>query len=181
LNGGAILNLTKNTLLILILLPILFFISLYGWRIDFFRISDSRGNIIFSSPAALGHKFITRYIHSVELTPVEDEYYIVGGRLWSWEERVRSSKAGLPFQGAKNGRFIMTKDWLIYQGGRLSWQTYYYRIGNEYHGLNQTMFEPYEIYDAYKVLPDRKLLIEVYRKPYMYESMQALESTSDTP
>ena len=174
-------NFTKNTLLILTLLPILFFISLLGWRVDFFRMSDNRGNIIFSSPAALGHKFITRYIQSVELTPVEDEYYIVGGRLWSWEERVRSSKAGMPLKEEKNGRFIMTKDWLIYQGGRLSWQTYYYRIGNEYLGLNQTMFEPYEIYDAYKVLPDRKLLVEVYRKPYMYESMQSLENTVDTP
>jgi len=88
------------------LLPILFLAALAGWRVDVFQMMSRNGDIIFESPTALGHEFTTRYIHSVELTPVEDEYRILGGKLWTWEERVRSTNAGLPFDRPEHGRFI---------------------------------------------------------------------------
>lgn len=174
-------NSSKNIFLLLILLPILFFLSLFGWRVDFFRILDSDGKILFSSPAALGHKFMTRYIHSVELTPVEDEYYVVSSKLWSWEERTRSTKAGMPFKSPLKGRFIKTEQWLIYQGGRLSWKNYFYRVGNKSFGLNQAMFEPLGTRNFYKIFPDKKLSIEVYRAAYMYTRTHLVKELSDAP
>ena len=179
--GAIIVKFYKNILLLFLLLITLFFISLYGWRVDFFRIIDNDGKMLFSSPTTLGHIFITRYIHSVELTPVEDEYYVVSGKLWSWEERTRSTKAGMPFKSPKNGRFIKTKQWLIYQGGRLSWNSYYYRIGNELLGLNQANFEPLGRRDFYKIFPGKKLNIEVYRAPYKFSRTYLVRELTDAP
>lgn len=100
-------------------LPFLLFIALAGWRVDYIKILDTEKNVIFSAPTALRHTFTTRYIHSVELTPVEDEYRIIAGRLWTWEERVRSTNAGLPFDRPENGRFIESGNWMVFQGKNL--------------------------------------------------------------
>ena len=168
--------------MMLLLLPLLFFIALTGWRVDFFRLLDSvSGEVLFASPAALGHKFTTRYIHSVELTPVEDEYYVVDGKLWSWEERVRSSKAGMPSVRPEYGRYIENDQWMIYQGGRLSWETFYYRIGNEHLGLNQSSFEPFGRRNFYEIFRGRKLSVSVYKAPFLYSSVRFANSLMYAP
>ena len=95
-----------GTALTIALLPLLFAVSLCGWRVDFFQIYDKKGSLIFSSPAAVGHKFYTRYIHSVELTPVEDDYIVVDGKLWSWEERVRRDGTMLMSASSKVRRAV---------------------------------------------------------------------------
>jgi hypothetical protein len=174
-----------EALLPIVMLPVLFLLALAGWRVDVFEISDSRQNIIFSAPAALGHKFITRYIHSVELTPVEDEYMVIAGRLWTWEERTRSTNAGLPFGKPKYGKFIATGDWMIYQGGRMSWTTYYYRVGNKKLGLNQAAFEPFGRKNFFDLFPGERLIISVRRTPYIftaiYRSAALIGAANDVP
>lgn len=177
-----VMNTTKETVFMLLLLPLLFFTALAGWRVDFFRVLDAASDeTIFSAPAALGHKFTTRYIHSVELTPVEDEYYVVDGKLWSWEERVRSSKAGMPSVKPEYGRYIEDADWMIYQGGRLSWDTFYYRIGNKHLGLNQSTFEPFGRRNFYEIFPGRKLSVSVCRSPFLYSGVYFADRLKDAP
>lgn len=149
--------------ILLISLPLLLAISLFGWRIDYLCISDESGGLIFAAPAANGNKFITRYIHSVERTPVEDDYRITAGRIWMWEERVRSSSAGLPSLEPAKGRFIDSGNWFVYQGGRYSVSEYYYRVGNHHYGLNQADFEPFGRSNLYKIYKGERLRVSVER------------------
>lgn len=71
---------------------------------------------LLSRPSILGYPFITRYVHSVERTPVEDEYRVVGGRIWGWEERVVSQNAGLPIVVPRNGRLVVDGEWFRFRG-----------------------------------------------------------------
>ena len=65
-----------------------------GWRVGALTLADDKaGRAVFVLPAANGYRFTTGYTHSVELTPVEDEYTVAGGALWNWQERVKSSNA----------------------------------------------------------------------------------------
>lgn len=138
-----------------------FALSLVGWRVDYFYVRDDTGELVFAAPAANGNRFTTRYIHSVERSPVEDEYRIASGEIWMWEERVRSSNAGLPSAKPAKGRFIDTGNWLIYQGGRNSVKEYFYRIGNQHFGLNQVDFAPYGLCDFYKIFKGERLCVGV--------------------
>ncbi len=174
-------NSKKMGLVLFVIMPLLFMAAILGWRVDFFQVLDNGNRMLFSSPSAVGHKFTTRYIHSVELTPVEDEYYIVGGRLWAWEERVRSSKAGMPSVRPENGRYIETEKWMIFQGGRISWNEYYYRIGNDKLGLNQAMFEPYGLRNFYKIFPGKRLVVRVRTAPFMFAETYFANELSASP
>ena len=169
--GVSYLHTHKNIFLMIISLPLLLFIALAGWRVDYIKILDMEKNLIFSSPTALRHTFTTRYIHSVELTPVEDEYRILAGRLWAWEERVRSTNAGLPFDRPKNGRFIESGNWMLFQGGRVSWKEYYYRIGNKHLGLNQVKLAPFGRRNFFELFPGQRLTVAIVRAPFMYSGV----------
>lgn len=86
--------------------------------------------------APLGQEFWTRYLHSVQRTPVLDCYRIVNGRIWSWREYIQSHNAGLPFQKPLFGRFIMDAPWMIVEGGRQSWAGIALRVGDAELGRN---------------------------------------------
>lgn len=171
----------RGEMLFIISLPVLFLISLAGWRVDVFQILDGGADIVFQSPASLGHKFTTRYIHSVELTPVEDEYHVVGGKLWAWEERVRSSKAGMPSLRPRNGRYLETSEWMIYQGGRVSWHEYYYRIGNDVLGQNQVVWEPFGRRNFYEIFTGRRLTVRVVKKPFILAKFFRADELENAP
>ena len=124
--------------------------------VNYFRIT--RGNeMILAAPMANGSSFKTTYIHSLQLTPVIDEYRISGGKIWTWEERVQSHNAGLPFEAPSPGRFIMDPPWMIVQGGRRTFEQIVYRVGTEELGQNiwQLDFSPeikaYELYPSSRV------------------------------
>lgn len=174
-------NVVKKLTFLFFFLPILFVTASAGWRVDFFEVLDKEDNLLFRSPAALGHTFMTRYIHSVELTPVEDEYYVVSGKLWAWEERVRSSKAGMPSVRPEKGRYIQTPMWMIYQGGRMSWNEYYYRIGNDRLGLNQAVFQPFGLRNLYKIFPGKRLVVRVKRRPFLFTSTYFTDKLENAP
>jgi hypothetical protein len=170
---------TQKAIILTISLPLLFLIALSGWRIDVFEITDDGGDIIFSSPMAMGQSVTTRYIHSVELTPVEDEYIVLGGRLWMWEERVRSSNAGLPSIKPKYGRFVETPQWFIYQGGRANVKEYYYRVGDSRFGLNQIWFEPVGKKKLYEEFKGERLTVGVAKAPFMLTELTVSERLAD--
>lgn len=166
---------------LIFLLPILFLAALAGWRVDVFQMMSRNGDIIFESPTALGHEFTTRYIHSVELTPVEDEYRILGGKLWTWEERVRSTNAGLPFDRPEHGRFINSGQWMIFQGGRMSWKEYYYRIGNKKLGLNQAVFAPFGLRNLYDIFTGQLIIVKISKKPFFFTRFHRTDKLQKAP
>lgn len=128
-------------------------------RVDFFRIA-TQDETLFASPVRAGTPFSTTYIHSVQLTPVVDEYRIAGGRIWSWEERVQSHNAGLPFDAPEHGRFIVDPPWMIVQGGRTSTQRIAYRVGTESLGRNLWHLPPFDEFEAYKKFPGKRVYLE---------------------
>lgn len=158
----------KTTFFLILISSFFFMISLAGWKVSFLEISSKKSGTIISTPCPDGQKINTRYIHSVELTPVEDYYIITGDKMWSWEEKVRSSKAGMPQEVPVNGRFIDTGEWLIYQGGRIFWDIYFYRIGDKNLGLNQADIHPYGLKDFYKIFTGERLVVEIKHKPFLY-------------
>lgn len=101
---------------------------------------DSSGSILYKFYISPGDSFTLRFIHSVEQTPVEDEYRGVGGRIRLWEERTVSHNAGLPSEAPRNGRFIMGPDWMHVRGGGQSLPILRYRVGNEKFGRNILIF-----------------------------------------
>ncbi|HCR38629.1 MAG TPA: hypothetical protein DIV80_04035 [Synergistaceae bacterium] len=157
----------------MILSVLLFLIFTPVWVLT---VSDG-GRKILSRPSLLGYPFITRYIHSVEKTPVEDEYRVVGGRIWGWEERVVSQNAGLPIVVPRNGRLIVDGEWFRFRGGRSSWDRFYYRVGDERLGRN-TLILPLEIpaiLELFRLFPSRRLEISVRAEPLGWVHSQGWE------
>jgi hypothetical protein len=121
---------------------------------------------LFAAGAPLGRQFTTEYLHSVQLTPVQDIYHIVNGRIWSWQERVRSHNAGLPFSRPPFGRFRMDGPWMVIEGGRQSWREIHLRVGDAELGRNLFSWgresPPTRLYERF---PGRRLQLEVERLP----------------
>ena len=123
------------------------------------RIHDGEAALC-AAPVRSGAPFITEYEHSVQLSPVIDEYRIVQGRIWSWEERVQSHNAGLPFDAPKRGRFVMSPPWMIVRGGEIGMERIAYRIGSTEFGKNRWRLPPFDEIAAYEILPTRRVFIE---------------------
>ncbi|ANZ45779.1 DUF1850 domain-containing protein [Cloacibacillus porcorum] len=161
--------------LFFLLLPAAFFITAMGWRVDSLELLDDSQRVLFSVPVALGQRFTTTYIHSVELTPVEDEYIVLGGKIWTWQERVKSSNAGMPCFKPDNGCYINTKDWLIFQGGRQSWDHYYLRVGNKTFGLNKMELAPFGTTCLFKIFPGKRITVAVKSGPMLFAELYQTE------
>lgn len=143
-------------------------VSMAGWRVDSLLFLDKEENVLFSLPMACGQRFTTVYIHSVELTPVEDEYMVKDGAIWSWQERVKSSNAGMPFLKPERGKYIKSGDWMIFQGGRIRWERYHLRVGGERFGRNRLIIEPFGGADLYRVFPGERLTVTAKSAPLLF-------------
>ncbi|GHU19277.1 hypothetical protein FACS189475_06200 [Betaproteobacteria bacterium] len=121
---------------------------------------------LFAASAPLGQEFATEYIHSVQLTPVQDSYRIVNGQIWSWQERVQSHNAGLPFARPPFGRFRMEPPWMVIEGGRQSWDDIFLRVGNSALGRNLFSYGAEETRTAlYESFPGKRLQLSIERHP----------------
>lgn len=136
--------------------------------VNCFSIS-SRGKTLCSSPAPNATAFVATYIHSVQLTPVIDDYRISCGTIWIWEERVRSHNAGLPFDAPERGRFLMRPPWMIVQGGRRRFKEIAYRVGTEEFGKNVWRLRPFTEIEAYKKYPSARVVMSADIVP-LYEA-----------
>ncbi len=155
----------------LVLLCTLLLLSLVGWNTDLLEIYDN-SELLCSVQLKHGHILKTSYLHSVEKTQVEDEYRIANGKLWSWEECVRSSNAGMPSVLPKYMHFHTDRSGrLIFRGGRIAADTINLRSGNEIFGRNTICLAPFRIIPLYKKLPDRRLVLKVIHKPYIYQNI----------
>lgn len=122
--------------------------------------------LLFAASAPLGQKFTTEYIHSVQLTPVQDTYRIVNGRIWSWQERVLSHNAGLPFAEPHFGRFRSNPPWMVFEGGRQSWESFLLRVGDARLGQNVFSYgEDGKRIALYRHFPGERLRLGIKRRP----------------
>jgi len=122
---------------------------------------------VYARPFPIGGRFMLTYIHSVEKTLVEDDYRIVSERLWSWEERVLSQNAGMPFVTPRNGRLIMDGEWLRFRGGRYAWSDLFYRVGTDIFGMNEFyVFSPQsDHYKLFRIFPSKRLKFSISKIP----------------
>lgn len=130
-------------------------------------LSEERGTWL-RTPVPLGQRLVTGYIHSVQKTPVEDEYVVSDGWIWQWQERVKSHNAGLPTESPRNGSFSADSEWFVFRGGRMKWKTLMIRVGSERLGRNTLAFAPPledVSYELFTVLPERVLFLQVYGLP----------------
>lgn len=130
-----------------------------AWPVNYFEIAtaDEEERVVLAGPTANGGSFVTSYIHSVQLSPVIDDYRIVGGTIWSWEERVQSHNAGLPFDAPEHGRFLSDPPWMIVQGGRHTFETIVLRIGDEHFGQNTWHLPPWEEIKIFAKYPGKRM------------------------
>lgn len=142
---------------ILVVFFLLFFLYILSAPSHFLEVSLSSGKQVFGRAVPPGFPFVLRFIHSVECTPVEGEYRVVGGIIRQWEERIRSHNAGLPGEAPRNGRFLPGKDWMTMQGGRAVFPLLRYRVGNSFLGRNSLFLNGREI-ALYRLYPDSVLL-----------------------
>jgi hypothetical protein len=119
--------------------------------VSYIEIRDG-DDVLFASPVGIAAPLETYYLHSLQLTPVIDEYRIIGGRIWTWEERVQSHNAGLPFDAPEHGSFVMAPPWMIVRGGRRAMESIIYRVGTGDLGKNRLTLRPFDeilMYDLY--------------------------------
>jgi hypothetical protein len=133
-------------------------IVVYNLPVNYIEIRDGDETVL-ASPVAAGSRFETFYVHSLELTPVIDEYRIVGGRVWTWEERVRSHGAGLPYAAPEHGSLVMAPPWMIVRGGRIAMDRIAYRVGAESLGRNRISLPPFAEIRAYETYRSKRLLL----------------------
>ena len=157
---------------------LLFILALAGWRVAFFEIKEKE-TLLYSAPLARAQCLTTSYIHSVEKTEVQDEYRFACGKLWAWEERVRSSNAGMPSILPKYTRFINSGDALLFRGGRITFDSLNLRVGNERFGKNRARLAPFSELELYKTLQGKLLSIKVISKPYLFQKSRGLGCFSD--
>jgi hypothetical protein len=124
--------------------------------VNYFTVTG-RGELLFSCPVPNGYSFTTVYTHSLQLTPVKDDYRFVGGKIWGWEEWTQSHNAGLPSALSPGMKVIVSPPWMINRGGRVAHDIIYYRVGSRVFGQNLWFFEPwgeikiFEKYPSYRM------------------------------
>ncbi len=142
---------------ILVVFFLLFLLCILTAPSYFLEVSRDSGEEVFARAVPPGFPFVLRFIHSVEQTPVEGEYRVVGGLIRQWEERIRSHNAGLPAEAPRNGRFLPGKEWMTLQGGRAVFPSIRYRVGSSFLGRNSLFLDGREI-ELYRLFPDSVLL-----------------------
>ena len=116
-------------------------------------------------PMPLGQAFTTRYIHSLERTPVEDIYFAAGGRIREWRTRTRSHNAGMPWGTPEQGRFLSEGPWLVLEGGRQSWEDLRLRVGDDHFGRNELLIGKGKRVELFRKFPGESLRFSASRSP----------------
>lgn len=156
-------------------LALLFAACLAGWPVDVLVVKDGEdayvwyiaGTAALTASTGSGGQIATRYIHSVEKSPVEDWYALLNGRIWGWREKVRTHNAGLPFGAPRQGRFYHDPPWMVVEGGRQSWDRLFVRIGNEELGRNEILTPGGAWFPLYRDFSGKRLTFLVERRPFL--------------
>ena len=133
-------------------LPAVFF-----WPMDALTLRDDEGRVVLLAAMPPGGGFATRYIHSVELSPVEDTYFVQDGLIRLWRSRVQSHNAGLPILTLARGRVYMDPPWIVFEGAIASLAGFTLRVGNENLGRNHLRIGQGPWQPLYRILPGKRL------------------------
>lgn len=117
--------------------------------------------VVLHAPALLGRAIQGSIIHSVQLTPVIDEYRVQEGRLCAWQERIQSHNAGLPSLKPERGRFAYDPPWMIVEGTGQSWESIVYRVGTGEFGRNVLCVSPSPCRELWREMPGERLVFRV--------------------
>jgi hypothetical protein len=152
----------KNTLRAALML-VCALIFLPSMPVNYFTVTGN-GRLLFSSPAPNGYSFVTTYIHSLERTPVRDDYRFTGGRIWGWEEWTMSLNAGLPSVLSPRSRLVLSPPWMITRGGGAH-GAIHYRIGNAGFGRNTWRLDPWDEINVFEKYPGLRVSLEASVAP----------------
>ena|GEM_PF-540187 len=138
-----------------------------GWPLDVLEIRKigpgafGEGDAVYTVPVLLGREVRNTIIHSVQLTPVVDEYRVQEGRIWAWREKILSHNAGLPSLKPERGRFTYDPPWMIVEGTGAAWASFIYRVGTESLGKNELCVFPSPCRELWREMPGERLLFRV--------------------
>lgn len=155
------------------------FLAAFAWPLETLEISvvssgnTEEGEFFSRSSTLLGQDLTASIVHSVELTPVVDVYRVQEGRIWGWQEKTRSHNAGLPYSAPERGRFRFESPWLITEGGGLSWERVYYRVGTEELGRNVLCVFAKPCRKLWQEAPGKKLCLRVGSENFSEKTRQA--------
>ncbi|MDR3076149.1 MAG: DUF1850 domain-containing protein [Synergistaceae bacterium] len=143
--------------------------------------ATGRERLLFSCPVPNGYPFVTTYIHSLELTPVRDDYRFVSGRVWGWEEWTRSLNAGLPSVPSPHTRLVMSDEWMITRGGRRARDVIHYRIGTGEFGRNIWQLEPWREINIFEKYPRYRVALEASVVPFGQAKLSGFDMIHGQP
>ncbi|MDR3165775.1 MAG: DUF1850 domain-containing protein [Synergistaceae bacterium] len=143
--------------------------------VNYFVVSH-HDKVILAAPLPNAYSFVTAYIHSLQLTPVIDDYRFVNGRIWGWEEWTQSHNAGLPSVSSPHSKLIMRSPWMIYRGGRTSAKTINYRVGNAKFGRNIWRLDPWGIINIFEIYPKFRMTFQASTVPFKDAPVELLKA-----
>ena len=138
--------------------------SVMFWPVDTLVIRDARGNVVLSARMPLGRSFETQYLHSVQLTPVEDLYFVRDGLIRQWQTRIQSQNAGLTSVALPESRFRLEQPWMIFEGALLSLSDFALRVGNTVIGQNYLRIGNGKWMPLFQAFSGERLYLETERK-----------------
>ena len=127
------------------------------WPVDTLTLRDDEGRVVFREAMPLGSGFATRYIHSLGLSPVEDEYTVQDGLIRQWRSRIQSHNAGMSVQALDRGRVYMDPPWVVIEGAIISLESFTLRVGNENFGRNHLRIGKSPWQPLYRTIPNTRL------------------------
>jgi hypothetical protein len=143
--------------------------------------ATGREKLLFSCAMPNGYPFVTTYIHSLQLTPVKDDYRFSGGKIWQWEEWTQSHNAGLPSVTPPHAMLILSPPWMINRGGRAAFGVIYYRAGTERFGRNVWSLAPWDDINIYEKYPSYRIALETKIKPFKDAALRGFDTIKDVP
>ncbi|MDR1579539.1 MAG: DUF1850 domain-containing protein [Synergistaceae bacterium] len=148
--------------------------------VNYFVVSH-RDKVILASPIPNAYPFFTTYIHSLQLTPVIDDYRFVNGRIWGWEEWTQSHNAGLPSVPSPHSKLIMSSPWMIYRGGRNAADIINYKVGDARFGRNLWRLAPWDTINIFKVYPKFRMEFRVSTVPFKNATVEGFDMIHGMP
>ena len=127
------------------------------WPVDTLTIQDDDGQNVLRVAMLPGNSFTTCYIHSVQLSPVVEEYFVQEGLIWLWRARVQGQNAGLPTQAPSRGHMYFSEPWVVFEGALIYFASYALRVGNEKFGRNHLRIGQGPWQPLYRTLTNKRL------------------------
>jgi hypothetical protein len=140
--------------------------SLWLWPVDVLFIKNENGVIVSEAVLRSGHSFETRYVHSVQLSLVEDLYMVRGGRIWQWRGRVSSQNAGLPTVLPGRTRYRLEDPWLVFEGRLPVTAEIVLRVGDSLTGRNCLRLGQGEWEPLYGEFAGKRLYLSAGRRAF---------------